>query len=277
MEMIKELRARTHLGMTECKKALEVSGGDLNKAIEFLQKKGLKKVDDLLVPLEGIVQAGVLQHILFGKCGFIAEVNSQTDFGAKVSSEVFQKFVKGYVSDPNIPENMLHAYCTMLSKQLGEKIVVRRTQFVQVDAAVQDRVVFCAYNHLGGKIAVLVEGYALSPDRADIKECLENIAMQIAAMKPLAVNRNEVSAELVAKKTALFEEDIKSKPEAVRNKIVEGKLNKWYSEVVLLEQDAIFTKEASPKQTIKLHLNKLGAETVKINSFIRYERGEEIK
>lgn len=268
IELIKELRSRTHLGMTECKKALEEFEGDIEKAIEALQKRGLKKVDDFILPTEGMVQASILNDL-----GHIVEINCQTDFGAR--SEIFQEFVKQYVNDSSIGSEDLKAKLTLTSNQLGEKIVIRRSSLF---LPTQDSI-FTVYNHLGGKIAVLMESAIKSqnselPNRV-ILNFLDNITMQIAATKPLSVDRESLSTDLVQKKIAFYEEEVKFRPADIRRKILDGKMNKWYSEVVLLEQDAVFVPQEESRSTIRQEIDKLGLNgLVSIKRFVRYERGE---
>lgn len=278
LEMIKTLRERTHLGMNDCKKALEEASDDMDRAIQILQKKGLKKVDDLIVPMEGQVRAQIGRNdVLELDFGYIVEINCQTDFGAK--SEIFEKFIADVMTDPNVTEGMLQPSLEMVSKQLGEKVVIRRSNVIDTEKF-EGSSVFCAYNHLGGKIAVIIVATTTDEDdkkNVPVLEYLENVAMQIAAMKPLAINRNQLPHELFDKQLKKFESEVGEKPEAIKKKIVDGKLNKWYSEVCLLDQDAIFLPEGSPKQTIQGYLiDKLGVN-VTIREFIRYERGEEIK
>lgn len=264
LELIKTLRERTHLGMSDCKKALEATAFDLDKAIEFLQKKGLKKVDDLIIPMEGEVRAVE---------GLVYEINIQTDFGAR--SETFKNLVtkisdeleNAYESTQDL--NIYFAeYIKEASKILGEKITIRRLVRCETPLTFG---LLKDYNHLGGKIAVSVSCETTGAEmnnRDDLHEFMENVAMQIAAMKPLSVERTNLSEELVAKKKALFEEEAASKPEIARLKIVEGRLNKWYSEVVLLDQESI----SEPKVTIRQQMAKF--EGMRIINFVRLERGE---
>lgn len=277
MELVKELRVRTHLGLTECKKALEESEGDIEKAIEALQKKGLKKVDDLVTPTEGVVRSVVLKDGLFAGTGFIVEINCQTDFGAK--SDIFQKFVENHMSNPNLSQGMLNQHLNLVTNQLGEKIVIRRSTSYECTSKSS---LIVAYNHMD-KIAVLLEADVPASTANNPKEkaidslvafdILENLAMQIAANKPLALDRNSLPAEVVEKKKAFYEDEVKFKPEQVRGKILSGKMDKWYSEVTLIDQDAIFLPEGAKKEKVSEYLNRVAPE-VKLIRFVRYERGE---
>lgn len=268
-DLIKELRARTHLGLTECKKALEESQGDLEKALELLQKRGLKKIDDLVVPTEGVVRAVCLKNDSISGRGFIVEVNCQTDFGAR--SEIFQNFVNNILAE-GLTSEAINSLLPLASNQLGEKIIVRRSAYFYpaLDS------VITIYNHLGDKIAVVLESF-IPPDQQrepGVLQLLDNIAMQIAANKPLSLDRDNLPVDLIEKKVALYTEEVKSKPQDIQNKILAGKMNKWYSEVTLLEQEAIFLGDGV-KETVRSQLNKLDA-SVKLHRFVRYERGESL-
>ncbi len=269
IELVKELRVRTHLGLTECKKALEESHGDIDKALEFLQKRGLKKIDDFVIPMEGVVRASFGKNNMLNMgYGIIVEFNCQTDFGAR--SELFQNFINEYLKDPNVSSEMLNLALTQVSNQLGEKVVFRRSDFIYKSS---DNII-TTYNHLGDKIAVLLESLVPQDQQKNpqVLALLDNIAMQIAATKPLSLDRDSLNPELVQKKIAFYTEEIKHKPEQVQAKILAGKMNKWYSEVTLLEQEAVFLDDGI-KETISNQIDKLGIE-VKLQKFIRYERGE---
>lgn len=269
---LKELRARTHLGMTECKKALEVCDGNIERALEYLQKQGLKKVDDLLIPLEGVAYANIGQKngLAFGH---IIELNCQTDFGAR--SELFQNTLGFLTCSLDINEIIKQEAVNTLSKQLGEKILLRRDEILELT---NEREFITAYNHLNGKIAVLLQ-VSIFPGRekeSKVLDLLDNITMQIAATKPLSVDRGSLPENLVQKKIAFYEEEVKFKPADIRRKILDGKMEKWYSDIVLLEQEAIFIGYEGPKgQTIQKEIDKLGLNgLLNIKKFVRYELGE---
>lgn len=285
LELIKVLREKTHLGLNDCKKALTEASGDLDKAIEILQKKGLKKVDDLILPLEGEVRAT--------KNGYLFELNCQTDFGAR--SETFQnllheivekleteptKIVVKYGFDQLDFSNEFKNSILQASKILGEKIVLRRIK--ALNKRNRDHIIH--YNH-NGKVAVAVlfatpDALLLNGPSSTKKEFMENVALQIAAMKPICVSREEIATQELGENSspcllnimkALFLEEVANKPEASRAKIVEGKLNKYCSEVVLLEQESI----VEPKKTIKQQIEQF-SPILKIVEFIRFGLGEEI-
>lgn len=262
LEKIKELRARTFLSMNDCKIALEKSDYDVEKAIEYLQKNvGLKKADSLSLALEGRVLAKSS-----GSLGAIVEVNCQTDFAAK--SDLFIEFVdkaaQSLMSVKNVDVLSSKDY-EFIAAQLGEKVVFRRSNVIYNQ---NQNARLTAYNHLGGKIAVLLESL-VSLDYNHL--ALENVAMQIAATKPLALDKKSLPKELVEKQKEKFLLEVENKPESVKDKIVTGKMEKWYSEVCLLNQDCIFI-EGNKKMTVENYLKQNKIE--KIQSFSRYEKGE---
>lgn len=271
IEAIKELRARTHLGMTECKSALSEANGDIEKAVEILQKKNLRlKPEALLTAVEGEVYAEV-----FGKHARIVEVNSQTDFAAR--SDQFKEFVRQLIVSSPVDQDLTEVEFAKnnlqkVSKVLGEQLVIRRNKTLSTQGMLQ------AYNHLGGKIAVLVSLQCSDSNASDpiLLQCAENLAMHIAAVNPMVINRQDISKDIVEKQRNLFmsqlSEDPKPKPPAVLSKILEGKMNKWYSEVVLLDQDSVVEEGVVGKLLEKIckDLN----DQILILDFIRYERGE---
>lgn len=268
-DTIRTLRERTHLGMSDCREALLAANGDLDRALEILQKKGLKKVDDVLIPLEGEVRACV--------GGFLIEINCQTDFGAR--SEDFQKLVGliqesvlKVVFDPGVSlEDHFAEEIKNTSNALGEKIVVRRVE--RCGQPMGEGFLVC-YSHPGGKLATVVAFDLSIDDQLGTKDAAyelgNNLAMQITAMKPLSIDRTGVPADLVEKKRAFFTEEVANKPEAARPKIIEGKLNKWFGEVCLMDQEAIW----APKTTVADHVKKIAG--MKPISMLRFERGEAI-
>lgn len=274
LEKVKELRERTNLGMSDCKKALEETGYDIDKAIEFLQKKGLKKVDPLIIPTEGMVYAVTGEHLGI-KFARIVEVNCQTDFGAR--SENFQNFVKSFAKEPHSSPFLVLSQIEMLAKQLGEKIVVKRERTIWAEEGKNSATIFQAYNHLGGKAAVIVKGYGVPNHMGQALQFIENVALQITAMKPLYVNLDSIPKDVLEKKQAFFESEILNKPEAMVKKITEGKINKWASEVCLMNQKAIFLPDGHPKQTISSINSNPDIKDFQIIDFVRYERGEDVK
>ena len=297
--LVKELRERTQAGMSDCKSALVEAGGDVEKAIEIIQKKGLLKGQARAgkVATEGEVRTWVEAD---GSRGLIVEVNCQTDFVAR--GDDFRNFVTKVVdlarTTPR-PTSVLESAAALLAQKAagsedtldterlalvgktGENTVVRRWDVLKTASANE---LVIAYVHMGGKLAVLVRAEAPSVDArnsATFKEFVENVAMQIAAMSPLVVRKEEVSAVQVAKQKEIYEaqlrEEPKPKPEASWPKIIEGKVAKWYTEVTLLGQDNVWD---APKGTIDAVRQELGKELggeVTLHEFVRFGLGEGIE
>jgi elongation factor Ts len=286
---IKELRERTQAGMSDCKNALQEASGDMEKAVEIILKKGLAKSAKRAgaVAAEGEVRASVsADHA----SATIVEVNIQTDFAAR--NDAFRSFVGDVLAVAEkaplgvdlaaqpLAGKTVGDMATELTGRIGEKVAVRRWGRLEVPAGKSG--IAGAYVHLGGKIGVvlLVEtDNTATAKHAEVAKFVEETTLQIAAMNPIVVKRDEVDADAVAKQREIFEgqlrEDPKPKPEASWPKIIEGKLNKWYSESALLEQESCVV----PGQTVSALLataGKAAGGTVSIVKFLRFERGEGI-
>ncbi len=271
LEKIKQLRALTHFGLSDCKEALDASDNDIDKAVDFLKKKGLKKVDTIINPTQGEVRAAV-----FGSTGVIAEMNCETDFAAR--SDVFLGFVNQTMdllnTEPFEPINT-----STVSAVLGESVQLRRwrklTESKPLTSGHLQNYMF-AYNHPGGRVAVLLH-LCVENQSSGIQEFAEHVAMHIAATSPLYIYRGEVPLDVVEEQRKFFcsDESLKTKSAEQVNKIVGGKLNKWYSESVLLEQESV----VKPKNTIKAIKEEVVSSCGAINiiEFIRYERGEVVR
>lgn len=286
-QSIKELRERTQAGMSDCKGALVEAEGDMEKAVEIILKKGLAKSAKRAgaVASEGEVRVSVAAD---GRSATIIEVNIQTDFAAK--NENFRGFVgdaltvaeKATVgSDLNgepLNGKTVGEVANELTARIGEKVAVRRWNRVEVG----QHGLASSYVHAGGKIGVILlletDSEAVAKHEA-ITKFADDTTLQIAAMNAQVVSRDQVDAELVAKQKEIFEgqlrEDPKPKPEAAWAKIIEGKLNKWYSEISLLEQDSVVVEGQSIAQLLDA-AGKAAGGTVKIVQFVRFERGEGI-
>ncbi|WP_437971007.1 translation elongation factor Ts [Sorangium sp. So ce260] len=293
-QAIKELRERTQAGMSDCKSALTEAEGDMEKAVEIILKKGLAKSAKRAgaSATEGEVRAAVAAD---RRSATMVEVNIQTDFAAR--NDAFRQFVGEVlaavekapegadVSQLSIAGKSVADTATELTARIGEKVAVRRWDRVSIPEGKHG--VAHAYVHLGGKIGVLVAVEASSQavaEHPEVQKFIDEAAMQAAAMSPLVLRREEVTAEQKAKQQEIFEgqlrEDPKPKPEAAWPKIIEGKFNKWYSEVALLEQESV---EAASRgvtgQTIEKLLQaaaKAAGGELTLTRFVRYERGEGI-
>ena len=265
---VKDLREKTGVGMMEAKKALEEAGGDFEKAVDILRKKGLSAAAKKAAR---VASEGMIASYTNGKTGVLVEVNSETDFVAK--NEEFQKFAKGLaeVVGAQNPADMdalsklalngenVEAKRNALVQKIGENIAVRR--FTRYETAGN----LAIYLH-GTRIGVMVD-YTGGDEQLG-----RDIAMHIAAVNPLYLSRESVPAEAVGRERAIYEAQAKEtgKPANVIAKIVEGKVEKFYGDSCLLEQ--VFIKDPDGKLKIKNILK--GAV---INRFARLQLGEGIE
>ena len=286
--MVKELRELTGAGMMDCKKALNETNGDKEKAVEFLREKGLAAIAK---KANRIAAEGLVATILSDdhKVGAIVEVNSETDFVAK--NAVFQEYVGRVAAQAlasnakTVEEFMAEAWIDdasltveqALSQKIsviGEKLSIRRFEKVTTDG------VLTTYIHGGGKIGVIVE---LTTDAAAeaVLECGKNVAMQIAALKPEYTNRSEVSADYIAHEEEILLAQIKNdpkesqKPEKVIAGMVAGRINKMLKDICLVDQ--VYVKAEDGKQTVGKYVEEVGKAVgakFAIKGFVRFETGE---
>lgn len=266
---VRELREKTNAGMMDCKKALEQSGGDMERAVEFLRKKGLAVA---LQKAARQASEGILGNYYdsSGKMGLLVEVNCETDFVVKTDD--FQNFVKkvadrlrqnGKVDDL---QALFREELVSLVAKVGENIQMKR--FVRWETkSPGEKIGF--YLHAGSKIGVLV---LLADETGKLTtETAKEIAMHIAAMHPVYLRREEVPPEVLDKEREIQRANIDAKktPE-IRNKIIEGKLNRFYSDVCLEEQ--VFVKDPEGKKSVRDWL-KAKVPTAKIEKFVRLQVG----
>ncbi len=267
--MVKDLREKTGAGMMDCKKALAATDGDMSKAADWLREKGIAKAAKKSgrIAAEGAVAAYVAAD---GKVGSLVEINCETDFAA--NNENFRDLEKKIaehiakvkpadldaLNDSVLDGKKVSDLITEATATIGEKISLRR--FVCYETAGK----IVSYIHMGGKIGVLVELDGGSDELG------KDVAMQIAAANPSAVDRAGVDAtELEHEKEVLRKQALEEgKPEKIVEKMVEGRINKFYKEVCLVEQ--IFVKDS--EKTVK---DILGG--VKVARFTRYQLGEGIE
>ncbi len=282
---VKALREATECGMLDCKKALIETDGDMDKAIEFLREKGLaaaaKKASRIAA--EGIV---VAVNDLEKKVAAVIEVNSETDFVAK--NEKFKEFAK--IAAQAVIDNSPASVEELLAVKVGEQtvqellqdriLVIRENlkirRFERYEGAV------ATYVHGGGKIGVMVKFDTDAADKEGFAEYGKNIAMQVAAANPLYICEHCVPAEVVEheKEIALAQINndpkMAAKPDVAKAKIVEGKINKYYKENCLVDQEYV----KDPSMTIKEYTDKVAKElggSIKIAEFVRMEKGEGIE
>ncbi|WP_138268704.1 translation elongation factor Ts [Anaerofustis stercorihominis] len=278
-KLIKELREKTGVGMMDCKKALVETDGDIEKAIVYLREKGLAAASKKAgrIAAEGAVKVVVKDDKVAG----IVEVNSETDFVAK--NEDFQNFVEDVaeqvlVSDAKdldafLAESWAKEAGKTVKEVLNEKIAVigenlniRRFEKIVSEGCV------AAYIHGNGKIGAVVEADCNEVNDA-VKTCLRNVAMQVAAMNPKYVSREEVPSDYIESEKEILLHQAKTehpeKPDNIIEKMITGRLNKELKEVCLLDQSYV----QDPDLTVEKYIAQAGAN-IKINKIVRFETGE---
>lgn len=250
------LRAKTGVGMMDCKKALTESDGDMEKAIEFLREKGMATAAKRA---EKIASQGIVAAIVKGSIGVLLEVNCESDFVAR--GEQFKDLcdsIGNYIIDNSISTieelTSISAIGDMLNEaiaKIGEKINIRR--FTKYNSNVS------TYIHMGGKIGVMIESTCSD-------EVAHDVALQIAAANPTYITRDEVVSDHLEKEKEILRAQAlnEGKPEKIVDKMVEGRIAKFYKEVCLIEQPFVKDSEKSVK-------NILDGDVV---AFVRYEMGE---
>ena len=287
---VMELRARTNAGMMDCKKALAESGGDMDKAEEILRKKGITKMEKRVdrVSKEGMI------HALLSECGknaVLVEVNCETDFVSK--NEGWRGFVTDIATHTlnsgakNLDELLSEPYSKgpgtvdeavkLKGAETGEVTLLRRfTRFAAGETSA-----VATYLHLGGRIGVVVEveaGRAGTLEAGAFKTLLKDLTMHIAAANPEFLNRSEVPEAAISREKAIYAESdrLKGKPEAAMQGILNGMLNKYFSQICLLEQGFIKDPDQTIEDLVKT-TGKMLEDTLTIKGFARFAVGEELK
>jgi elongation factor Ts len=290
-KLVQELRQKTGAGMMDCKKALKETEGDIEQAIDWLRKKGIasagKKSDRIAA--EGLVETYIQPD---GKVGVLIEVNCQTDFVAR--NDAFKALVKSLaqqaatadsveslLAQPYIENNSVTVdeFIKQSIAGLGENIQVRRF----VNFAIKDTPgVVDSYIHTGGRVGVLVEVNAKSEAAAaneEFQTLARNAAMQVAACPNVEyVNVEQIPAEVVQKEKdiEMGKDDLANKPENIREKIVQGRIDKRLKEMTLLDQPYIRDQSISVEDLLKQVKAKVG-EDIEVRQFVRYILGEGIE
>ena len=279
---VKNLREQTGCGMMDCKKALTESGGDFDKAVEYLREKGLAAAQKKAgrIAAEGMVYATVC-----GKVGVVVEVNAETDFVAK--NDMFQAFVKdvaNVVAERNPADVEALLACKMgedtVEAALKEKILVIGEN-IKIRRFERYEGVCAAYIHAGGTHAVLV-GFDTSDEIAakpEFETYGKDIAMQIAAANPGYLCEADVPAEVIEKEKEILLVQIANdpknanKPDAIKEKMVLGRIGKFYKENCLVDQEFVKDNDLTVAKYTDKVAKELGGE-IKITKFARYEKGE---
>ena len=289
--MVKELREMTGAGMMDCKKALNETNGNMDEAVEFLRKNGQAKAEKKAsrIAAEGLCTVVVKDDTTAA----VVEVNSETDFVAK--NETFQSFVKAVAAQAvnsdakDMDAFMAEAWNEDASKTvndalvekvavIGENLKIRRFEKV-----VAEHGCVVSYVHGGGRIGVIVDADTDVVNDA-VKEAMVNIAMQIAALNPKYVSRDEVSADYIAHEKEILLAQIMNdpkesqKPEKVINGMIEGRISKELKEVCLVDQ--VYVKAEDGKQSVSKYVEEVAKANnakIAIKGFVRMETGEGIE
>ncbi len=268
---VKALREKTGAGMLDCKKALDETKGDMDAAVDYLREKGIAKAAK---KESRIAAEGLTEILVDGNKAVIVEVNSETDFVAK--NEEFKNFIK-VVSETILksnaktmeealklqtPNGTIEEYLIALIAKIGEKISFRR--FASVEKS--DDEAFGCYSHMGGRISVVTVVQGVSEDVA------RDVSMHVAAMNPGYLTREDVPADVIEHEKAIIKEQAinEGKPADIAEKMVNGRINKFYKEVCLVEQAFIKDPDLDVATFVK---NNGGV----IKSMVRYEVGEGIE
>jgi len=283
-KLVKELRDKTSAGMMDCKKALNESNGDMEAAIDWLRTKGIAKADKKAgrVAAEGLVAVATQ-----GTTGVLVEVNSETDFVSR--NEGFQTAVAQIAStalsvdntealrDAQIDGKTVTTFLTDLVAKIGENMSLRRMEKLSVSAGVVEGYIHNSAAPGMGRIGVLV-ALESTGDTDKLNALAKKIAMHIAATSPLALTTDDLDQDLVAKeRKALKDEAIESgKPEAIVDKMVEGRMVKFFKESVLMTQMFVMDPDHNVETIIANEAKALGAD-IKMTGYVRMEVGDGIE
>ena len=289
--MVKELRELTGAGMMDCKKALNQTDGNMDEAVEFLRKNGQAKAEKKAsrIAAEGLCTVVMKDD----KTAAVVEVNSETDFVAK--NETFQQFVKAVANqavesdaadmDAFMEEKWNEDATKTVKEALVEKVAVigENLKIRRFEKVVAENGCVVSYVHGGGRIGVIVEAETATVNDT-VKEAMTNIAMQIAALNPKYVTRNEISPEYIAHEKEILLAQIMNdpkesqKPEKVINGMIEGRVSKELKEICLVDQ--VYVKAEDGKQTVAKYLEEVSKAVgtpVSVKRFVRFETGEGIE
>jgi elongation factor Ts len=283
--LVKELREKTGVAMMECKNALKETEGDIDAAIKILRERGEAKAEKKASrdANEGIIVAALDES---GKSGVLVEINCETDFVAK--NENFQAFV-GEVAATVLASDVtdleaakllpkgdetLGGFIKTKVLEMGENLQFRRFERLTLNGEGG----VASYIHLGGKVGVLIEvssGKAETASTDAFKDLVKDLTLHIAATSPAGLKREDIPAELVDSEKNIFRKQMEGagKPAEILEKIIEGKLGKFYSERCLLEQGFVKEPDTPIKNLLEAKSKEL-SDTITVNNFLRFGLGE---
>ena len=270
--LVKELREETNVGMMECKKALVEAAGDKVRAVKILRERGLavagKKASR--TAKDGQVAADIAQG---GKLGVLVEVNCETDFVAR--NAIFQGFLKTVVEKAKAAQgdlgDAMKAEVTAKIQEIGENIIIRRYARFEL----QGPGAVASYIHLGGKVGVLLEvgcGKDETAQNDAFREAVKDVTLHIAACNPQYLTRKDVPADVIQSEREIYAKQVQNKPANIIEKIVDGKMNKFYELVCLVEQGFVKDPDQSVTEMLAAKGKELG-DTLSIRRFVRYQVG----
>ncbi len=283
-QMVKELREMTGAGMMDCKKALTETNGDMDKAVDYLRENGMAKAAKKAgrIAAEGIVFVKLSAD---WKLAVAVEVNSETDFVAKnaefrgfveeVADQILvssAKDVESLLAEPWLKDSSTTVEQVLASKiaTIGENLKIRRFERIESAGAV------AAYDHMNGKIGVLVNAEADGAN-GKVVSVLKDVAMQVAALNPRYVSREEVDQDYIASETEVLKNQARNenpgKPENIIEQMVKGRLAKELREICLLDQAFVKDGDLTVAGYLEKMSKELGSE-IKVKSFVRFETGE---
>jgi len=283
--LVKELRDKTSVGMMECKKALTETSGDIDAAIKYLRERGIMKSAGMATRggTEGIIAARLTED---GKSGILVEVNCETDFVSR--NESYVKFVDEIAdtlaasSAKNLDEALAEKigdltvddFVKAKVLELGENIRLRK--FERFD--LQDGGAIAQYIHMGGKVGVLLEVSASNGDtttKEEFRDLVKDITLHIAAAAPKGLSRDEITDEIIEAEKDIYRVQLanEGKPAEMIEKIVMGKIGKFFSESVLLEQAFVKDPDTTIKKLVETKGKEVG-DTLVVRRFVRFGLGE---
>lgn len=274
-QLVAKLRAMTNAGMMDCKKALVETAGDLEAAVDFLRKRGVATAAKKSV--REAREGAIAQHILPGsRLGVLVEVNCETDFVAK--NDLFRAFCDQVARTlAENPAADLEPLRTDAVSRIRENIRIARHQRYELSG----NGLIAAYIHTGAKVGVLVEvgaGREATVATEDFKQLVKDITLQIAAASPLAVSREQLDPALVARERDVVAQSdaLKNKPPQALARIIEGKLEKFFQTVCLLDQGYV---KRNAEITVREHLANVGrqlSDEITVRRFVRFQVGESL-